>query len=78
VQLVRTPFPKTAGWRFTSSRGMGLTAVNVSDEPRAIDFPDTRGAWKDGVSGEAFAAQNNTLRVSVPAHRVRLLSATPS
>ncbi len=78
VELVRTPSPKTAGWRFTSNKGLALTAVNVSDEPRAVDFPNTRGTWKDGVSGEAFVAQNDTLRVGVPAHRVRLLSATGS
>jgi hypothetical protein len=78
VELVRTPSPKTAGWRFTSSQGMALTAVNVSDEPREVNFPKTRGTWKDGVSGDVFAAQNDTLRVGVPAHRVRLLSGATS
>jgi hypothetical protein len=69
------PFPEAAGWRFTSNKGIALTAVNVSDAPRVVNFPNTNGTWKDGVSGDVLAAQNNTLPVPVPAHRVRLLSA---
>ncbi|MGD0389415.1 MAG: hypothetical protein ABSC42_10725 [Tepidisphaeraceae bacterium] len=75
VELVRTPFPKAAGWRFTSNAGMALTAINVSDEPGNVKFPNTGGAWEDGVSGDVLTAQNNTLTVPVPAHRLRLLSA---
>lgn len=75
VQLVRTPFPKAAGWRFTSHKGMALTAINVSDAPHVVEFPNTSGTWEDGVSGDVLAAQNSTLTVPVPAHRVRLLSA---
>jgi hypothetical protein len=75
VELVRTPFPEAAGWRFTSTNGMALTAVNVSDAPLVVSFPSAGGTWKDGVSGDVLTAQNNTLAVSVPAHRVRLLSA---
>ncbi len=75
VELVRTSFAKAAGWRFTGNKGMALTAVNVSDERRDVDFPNTRGTWKDGVTGDVFTAQNNALRVRVPAHRARLLSA---
>ncbi len=75
VELVRTPFSKAAGWRFTSNRGMALTAINVSDEPRDVSFPNTSGTWEDGVSGDVLAAQKNTLTVPVPAHGVRLLRA---
>ena len=75
VELVRTSFPDAAGWRFTSSKGMALTAVNVSDTPRVVNFENTSGAWKDGVSGDVLAAQNNALTVPVSPHRVRLLSA---
>jgi hypothetical protein len=75
VELVRTPFPEAAGWRFTSNKGMALTAINVSDAPRVVNFPNTSETWKDCVSGDVLAAQNNTLTVPVPAHRVRLLSA---
>jgi len=78
VELVRTQFPKAAGWRFTSNKGMALTAVNVADVPRAVEFPKTSGTWKDAVSGDVLTAQNNTLRVPVPAHRVRLLSSGTS
>jgi len=78
VELVHTPFPKAAGWRYTSNKGMALTAVNVSDAARVVDFPNTGGSWKDGVSGDVLAAQNNKLAVPVPAHRVRLLSAGTS
>jgi hypothetical protein len=75
VELVRTPSPKVAGWRFTTNKGEVLTAVNVSDERREVTFPNTRGTWEDGVTGSVWAAQNNTLSVQVPAHRVGLLSA---
>jgi hypothetical protein len=75
VELVRTPFPEAAGWRFTSNKGMALTAINVSDAPRVVNFPNTSGTWQDGVSGDVLAAQNKTLTVPVPAHRVQLLSA---
>jgi hypothetical protein len=54
---------------------MALTAVNVSDERRDVDFTNTRGTWKDGVTGDVFTAQNNALSVPGPAHRARLLSA---
>jgi hypothetical protein len=73
VELVRTVFPKAAGWRFISNRGMALTAVNVADVRRAVEFPNTGGTWEDGVSGGVFASHDNTLTVPVPAHRVRLL-----
>jgi hypothetical protein len=75
VESVRTALPDAAGWRFTSSKGMALTAVNVSDTARAVTFPNTSGTWTDGVSGEVVAAQRNTLTVQVPAHRARLLTA---
>jgi len=75
VELVRTPFPRVVGWRFTSNKGMALTAVSVAEGPREISFPNTRGAWKDGFDGEVFTAQNNTLTLRVPPHRVRLLYA---
>jgi len=74
VELVRTSFPEAAGWRFTSNNGMALTAVNVSDAIRVVTFPNAGGTWKDGVSGDVLDAQNNTLTVAVPPHRVRLLS----
>ncbi|HLW80350.1 MAG TPA: hypothetical protein VKU44_12210, partial [Terriglobia bacterium] len=74
VELVRAPVPAAAGWRFTSTKGMALTAVNVSDAPRVVTFPNAKGTWVDGVSGDVLAAQNNTLAVQVPPHRVRLLS----
>jgi len=57
---------------------MALTAVSVADVAREVRFPNTSGAWIDGVSGEEFAAKENTLAVPVPAHRVRLLSAGTS
>ena len=75
VDLVRTPFPKVVGWRFTSDRGMALTAVSVADGRREISFPNTTGTWEDGVSGDQFTAQDNTLTVPIPAHSVRLLHA---
>jgi hypothetical protein len=75
VESVPTSFPDAAGWRFTSSKGMALTAVNVSDTPRVVNFENASGAWKDGVSGDVLAAQNSALAVPVPPHRVRLLSA---
>lgn len=74
AQLSREP----PGWRFTSGKGMALTAVSVADVAREVRFPNTSGAWIDGVSGEEFAAKENTLAVPVPAHRVRLLSAGTS
>jgi hypothetical protein len=73
VDMVRTPFPRAVGWRFTSRRGTALSAVNVAEVPRHVSFPNTTGTWKDGVTGDVFAAQNNTLTVVIPAHRVRLL-----
>jgi hypothetical protein len=73
VELVRTPSPQAAGWRFTGNKGTALTAVSVSDAQRVVNFPNTSGTWKDRVSGDVLAAQNNTLTVPVPAHRVRLL-----
>ena len=73
VELVRTPFPRVAGWRFTSNQGAALTAVSVADAPRDVSFPNTPGTWKDALSGEVFTARNKTLMVSVPPHRVRLL-----
>jgi len=75
VELVRSPFPRAAGWRFTSDKGMALTAVSLADVTREVQFPNTSGTWIDGVSGDEFAAKGNTLAVPVPAHRVRLLSA---
>jgi len=75
VELIRTPFPRAAGWRFTSSRGTALTAVSVADESRKISFPDAAGSWKDEISGEVFSAQNGELTISVAPHRVRLLHA---
>jgi hypothetical protein len=73
VELVRTAFPRVAGWRFTSSRGTALTAVSVADIPRDVSFPNTPGTWKDALSGEVFTARNRTLTVRIPPHRVRLL-----
>jgi len=73
VALVRSPFPKAVGWRFTSNQGMALTAVSVADVRRDVTFPSTRGAWKDAVTGDVFTARDDTLTVPVPAHQVRLL-----
>jgi hypothetical protein len=73
VESVRTPFVKAAGWRFSSSRGTALTAVNVADDARDVAFTNAAGAWQDEVAGETFTAQGGTLTVPVPAHRVRLL-----
>lgn len=75
VELVRTPAPRAAGWRFTSDKGRALTAINVADERRDVTFANTSGRWEDAVTGEALAAQNNTLTIPVAAHRVRFLSA---
>ena len=74
VELLRSQFPRAAGWRFTSDKGMALTAVNLADVPREVHFPNTSGTWVDAVSGKEFAARQNTLAVPVPAHSVRLLS----
>ena len=73
VELVRTPFPKAVGWRYTSNGGMALTAVSVADVRRDVTFPSTRGTWEDAVTGDVFTARDNTLTVPVPAHRIRLL-----
>lgn len=75
VELVRTQFPKAAGWRFANHRGVALTAVNVADERHPVTFQNTSGNWEDGVTGDVFSPQNNMLTVPVPPHRVRLLSA---
>jgi hypothetical protein len=74
VELVRTPFPREVGWRFTSEKGMALTAVSVANAPREVTFSNTRGTWKDHVNGETFTARDDTLAVTVPPHRVRLLT----
>jgi len=74
VELVRTTFSEVAGWRFTSNKGMAFTVINVSGAPGVVNFPNTNGTWKDGVSGDVLVAQNNTLTVPVSGHRVRLLS----
>lgn len=76
VELVRTPFPKACGWRFTSSRGTALTAVNVADVTRPVTFTSATGTWEDAVTGDAFTAANHSLVLPVPAHRVRLLHQT--
>jgi hypothetical protein len=74
VELVRSPFPRAVGWRFTSNRGVALTAVSLAEVPREVTFPNTSGTWIDGVTGERFTAQGNTLAIRVPPHRVRLLT----
>jgi hypothetical protein len=73
VELVRTAFPKVAGYRFSASPGTALTAVSVADVPRDISFADITGTWKDAVTGEAFTARKNELTLRVPPHRARLL-----
>jgi hypothetical protein len=73
VELVRTPFPRVAGWRFSSDKGLALTAVSVADVPRQVHFPNISGGWTDAVTGDKFSAKDNALTVPVPAHRVRLL-----
>jgi hypothetical protein len=78
VELVRTPFPRVVGWRFTSHNGMALTAVSVAEVPREVHFPNARGTWIDAIRGDKFAAKENTLAVPVPPHGVRLLYAATS
>ncbi|MGO8952031.1 MAG: DUF6259 domain-containing protein [Rhodomicrobium sp.] len=75
VAAVASHFPRAAGWRFTSANGVALTAVSVAEVPRQIVFPDAPGSWRDGVSGDTFTAQGDTLAVTVPAHGIRLLQA---
>ena len=76
VELVRTQFPRTCGWRFTGNRGTALTAVNVADGSRSVSFTNAAGTWEDAVTGETFTAANKSLVVPVPAHRARLLRET--
>jgi len=64
---------RAVAWKFTGPGGTALTAVNVGDDAAEVSFPGVGGSWKDGVRGEGFAAQGNSLRVSVPAHGVRML-----
>ena len=78
VELVRTPLPGAVGWRFTSQRGMALTAVSVADVPSEVRFPGVSGPWLDAVRGDKFASKDGTLEVPVPAHGVRLLHAATS
>lgn len=79
VELVRAPLAEAVGWRFTSERGMALTAVSVADAPAEVRFPGVRGTWRDAVHGNGFTAEGDTLVVPVPAHGVRLLhAATPT
>jgi hypothetical protein len=73
VELVRTPFPEAAGWRFTGGKGMALTAVSVADMPHEVRFPNISGAWIDAVHGDKLSSKGNMLVVPVPAHSVRLL-----
>jgi hypothetical protein len=73
VAAVNSRPPRAAGWRFTSPRGMALSAVNVADAPCHFVFPNAAGTWVDEVKGEKFAAQGTTLTVAVPAHGLRLL-----
>jgi hypothetical protein len=73
VELVRTPFPKVAGYRFHASRGTALTAVSVADVTREMTFADITGTWKDALTGETFTAHKNELTLRVPPHRTRLL-----
>ena len=75
VVPVRSDFPRVAAWRFTGPNGTALTAVSVADVPRPIVFPNAPGTWRDGVTGEMFAASGNALTVAVPAHGIRLLKA---
>jgi Domain of unknown function (DUF6259) len=76
VELMRTPFPKVAGYRYSASRGTALTAVSVADVPREIRFADITGTWKDAVTGETFTARKNELTLPIPPHRARLLHAS--
>jgi Domain of unknown function (DUF6259) len=73
VELVRTPFPKVVGRRFTGNRGMALTAVSVADVPRPVTFPNTRGVWQDAVTSENFSSREGALTVRVAPHRAVLL-----
>jgi hypothetical protein len=77
VAQVTSGSPQAAAWRFTGTRGVALTAVNVADAPCQIVFQNAPGTWIDAVTGVEFTARGGVLSVSVPAHRVRLLSHDP-
>ncbi|HSP62285.1 MAG TPA: hypothetical protein VLQ90_04815, partial [Pyrinomonadaceae bacterium] len=77
VARVNSGSAQAAAWRFTSANGVALTAVNVADDSCQITFPVAPGTWTDAVTGVEFTARGGALSVSVPAHRVRLLSHDP-
>ena len=75
VARVEARSPHVVGWRFTGPKGAALTAVNVHDAPQNLTFMQVSGTWKDLVTDETFSAKGNSLAVTVPAHRVRLMVA---
>jgi hypothetical protein len=75
VARVEVRSPHLVGWRFTGPKGTALTTANVDDAPQDLTFMQAPGMWKDLVTDETFSAKGNSLAVTVPAHRVRLLLA---
>jgi hypothetical protein len=73
VAVVNSGSPTAAAWRFANAKGIALTAVNVADTPHTVAFANAPGVWRDGVSGEDFAARSASLTVPVPAHGLRML-----